>query len=359
MKLFSCPGCQHAAHFDDLSCTHCGSELGLVPDRLALVALSNAGSALDSGSARRRCGNYEQASCNWLVGEGDATPLCLSCRLNRTIPDLSVPENETLWRRLEQEKRRLIYSVLRLQLPLAPKSQVTDGLAFDFLADPDPRFDERKRVMTGHADGLITINIAEADPVSRERARAEMAEPYRTILGHFRHESGHYYWDRLVRDSTWISPVRALFGDERADYAQALQNNYEVGPPRGWPDGFISAYATSHPWEDWAETWSHYLHIVDALETAWNYGLALDPRHGDRESLAAEPDRDPYRAGSFDELISQWLPLTVALNSLSRSMGHDAIYPFALSSTVVEKLALVHRVVHECPPEASERSNRS
>jgi hypothetical protein len=351
MKLFTCMQCALTVHFDSRSCIRCGAQLALVPDHLTMLALGADGSA---DMQRRRwasCANRVHG-CNWLVASDDTSPFCIACRLNRTIPDLSVPGNMTLWQRLEQEKRRLIYAALRLRLPVAPKSARADGLAFDFLADPDPGLRARERVLTGHADGLITMNIAEADPVAREKMRNALDEPYRTILGHFRHESGHYYWDRLVRGSGWIEACRALFGDERADYGAALQAHYDNGPPPRWWDHHVSAYAASHPWEDWAESWSHYLHVVDTLETAWSYGLAIDPRHAGSDALAAEPGFDPYRPADFQMLVSQWVPLSVALNSLNRSMGHDDAYPFALSPAVIDKLAFVHRVVHEAAPAA-------
>ncbi|MCB1777318.1 MAG: putative zinc-binding metallopeptidase [Candidatus Competibacteraceae bacterium] len=348
MKLFTCPGCGHATFFEGVLCTRCGSQLGFAPDILQMLVVQADGTAEHDQTNWRRCGNYwEFNDCNWLVDASDTTPLCISCRLNRTIPDLSVAGNQMLWHRLEQEKRRFVYSALRLKLPVAPKTESPGGLAFDFMADPDPSFHERNRVLTGHENGLITINIAEADPVTREQMRAQMAEPYRTILGHFRHESGHYYWDRLVRDSSWLNEFRSLFGDERADYNESLRQNYEVGPPPDWPEHFVSSYASSHPWEDWAETWSHYLHMVDTLETAWGYGVTLNPRHADNATLFSSPEYDPYLMTDFDTLIEQWVPLTVALNSLNRSMGHDASYPFALATPVIDKLALVHRIVRQ------------
>ena len=346
MKLFSCGVCGSTVHFDSIRCENCGTELGFAPDICDVAVFSD-----DSGLARdrhgggwRRCAhNTPDEGCNWLVAEADDDPWCRSCRLNRVIPDLGHPRNRDLWKRLEEEKRRFVYSALRLNLPITPRSHDPQGLAFDFLAD-GPGFSER--VLTGHAGGLITINIAEADPVERERMRQEMDEPYRTILGHFRHESGHYYWDRLVRDTPLLEPYRALFGDERADYAAALQAHYENGPPADWGEHFISAYAACHPWEDWAESWSHYLHMVDTLETAFAYGMRLAPRTGQAAVLSLEAGFDPYHPADFDALLAQWMPLTLALNSLSRSMGHAHAYPFTLAGPVIDKLRFVHQVIH-------------
>lgn len=352
MKLFTCTNCDAIVHFDNTICTSCSSPLGFIPDSFSMTALAADGPALSDGRQWRRCANHGPAlaDCNWLVAEEEGQAFCIACRLNRTIPDLSVTGHAQLWQRLEEEKRRLIYSALRLRLPVGPKEGGRPGLAFDFLADPDPRFSDAGRVLTGHADGLITLNIAEADPVIRETSRAEMDEPYRTILGHFRHESGHYYWDRLVRDTPLIAPFRALFGDDRADYGAALQRHYDNGPPVDWHDHHISAYASTHPWEDWAESWSHYLHMVDTLETAWAYGLRVDARQDSSDTLMVEPDADPYRILDFGILIRQWMPLTVALNSLNRSMGHEHAYPFTLPDPVIAKLGFVHAVVHDLAP---------
>ncbi len=114
--------------------------------------------------------------------------------------------------------------------------------------------------------------------------RVQMHEPYRTLLGHFRHEVGHYYWDRLIAETRWQEGYRNLFGDERASYADALDHHYKNGAPDNWQESSVSAYATMHPWEDWAETWAHYLHMMDAVDTALGFGMSardmeLDYQH--------------------------------------------------------------------------------
>ena len=355
MKIFSCNACGHALYFLNVECTHCGHRLGFVPDTLDLVAFDPTEngdwwrvSPSGGNEMFRPCANYtDHNACNWMVHASDANSLCPACRLNRTIPDLSVPGNRLLWKRLQAEKNRLIYSLFRLRLPVESKRESPDrGLAFDFLGNPDPRFREDNSVMTGHARGVITLDISEADDVVRERVRQDMAEPYRTILGHFRHESGHYYWDRLVGDSHWRHVSREHFGDERANYDEALQRHYIVGPPADWSQNFVSAYASSHPWEDWAETWAHYLHMVDTLETAWQFGLRLSPRVDQSEELAADATLDPYGSRDFQTLADRWLPLTVALNSLNQSMGQPDAYPFVLTPVVIDKLKLVHHIIH-------------
>ncbi|MCG6860238.1 MAG: putative zinc-binding peptidase [Chromatiaceae bacterium] len=361
MKLFSCNACGNTLYFHNVECTNCGHRLGFVPARLDLVAFDTAENgdwrpvdpAGENGNLRP-CANYtDHNACNWMVHASDANSLCPACRLNRTIPDLCVPGNTLLWQRLQAQKNWLICSLLRLRLPVLSKQESPElGLAFDFLGDPNPRFREDSGVITGHAQGVITLDIAEADDAVRERVRQEMAEPYRTILGHFRHESGHYFWDRLVRDSRWLEAFRRQFGDERADYDEALQRHYADGPPADWPQSFVSTYASGHPWEDWAETWAHYLHMVDTLETAWQFGLKLEPRVDQSDELAVEATLDPYEAKDFQTLAARWLPLTVALNSLNQSMGQPDAYPFVLAPVVIDKLELVHEIIHDQPASA-------
>jgi hypothetical protein len=281
--------------------------------------------------------------CNWGLPADDPHALCESCRLTRVIPDLGVPGNKEAWYKLEVAKRRLVYTLLKLGCPV--RNQTDDperGLAFEFLADtPDPN---DAPVLTGHANGVITLNIAEADDAERERRRIQLHEPYRTLLGHFRHESGHYYWDRLIAGTPQLDPFRGRFGDERADYAAALKAHYDNGPPTDWRDRFVSAYAAAHPWEDWAETWAHYLHMIDTLETAADCGLSLRPSRKDEPTLKAVVPPDSPRA-SFDRLIDAWFPLTYALNNLNRGLGLPDGYPFVLSAPAVDKLRFVHEVV--------------
>ncbi len=349
MKLFECQVCGNALYFENIYCEACDAVLGFVPGTETLSALAAEGDGrwhalATPGSRHRFCANAEHGACNWLIPEDNEETRCSACRLNRTIPDLSQPENWRRWHRLELGKHRLVYSLIRLGLPLANKADDPDaGLAFDFLADPGPTFREGERVMTGHAQGLITINLGEADDAERERHRQDMAEPYRTLLGHFRHEIGHYYWERLVRDGSMLDPFRTLFGDERENYGTALQEHYAAGPPDGWAERYVSAYAAAHPWEDWAETFAHCLHIVDTLETAQAFGVRIEPgtANGGRD-LATGIDFDPYDEPDFDVLVRAWLPLTYAVNSLNRSMGQPDLYPFVLPPAVIEKLRFVH-----------------
>ena len=294
----------------------------------------------------RFCANAAYDVCNWMVDDSQPSPFCAACRHNQTVPDLSVPDNVTHWRKLEFAKHRLIYTLLRLRLPLVTKDEDPDGLAFDFLHPEAGAVDGSEApVMTGHANGLITISLSEADDAERERTRTEMGEPYRTLLGHFRHEVGHYYWDQLIAGSDNLEKFREAFGDERRDYAAALKQNYEAGPPANWQDNFVSTYASCHPWEDFAETWAHYFHMVDTLETARAFGLSVRPRVANGGELAAKFDFDPHRA-AIEPIIDAWVSLTVAANAINRSMGLPDLYPFVLAPAIVTKLTFIHDCIH-------------
>ena len=238
--------------------------------------------------------------------------------------------------------------MLALGLPLRPKAEDPDhGLAFDFLADLPADAPATQPVLTGHANGVISINVAEADDVERERRRISLHEPYRTLLGHFRHEAGHYYWDQLVSNSPRLDEFRELFSDERAGYSEALQRHYEQGAPLDWQQNFISTYASSHAWEDWAETWAHYVHMADTLEMAAACGLALRPPRRDEPTLSALPVETP--PDSFRLMASAWFPLTYVLNNLNRGLGLPDPYPFVLSPAVLKKLHFVHHLIGESP----------
>ena len=332
MRTFTCL-CGNRVFFDNTKCLNCERELGFLPDRGTLAALvGGAGASFTAaGGEYRKCSNnVDRGVCNWMIPVEDENQLCRACRLNNVIPDLSDPANERLWAEVERAKRRLVYSLDRLALPLVSKQEDPErGLAFDIKAD-----EGSNRVLTGHADGLITLNLGEADAVWRERMREQLKERYRTLLGHFRHEVGHYYWEVLIRDTPALSAYRELFGDERSDYAQALERHYSQGTAPNYSDTFITPYAASHPWEDWAETFAHYLHMRDTLETANHFGFAALPASG-RPSLA----------GEIDALFGEWTELTIALNALNRSMGLPDAYPFAISPRVREKIAFVAEAI--------------
>ncbi len=349
MKLFECQNCGQLIYFENTQCERCGSALGFQPRTAVLSALkANSAGAFaplaDPAQSVTYCANFAHGACNWLVEAGGG-PLCVACELNRTIPDLGVPENLPRWQRIEVAKRRLVYSLLRLGLPIASKTeQPESGIAFNFLAPP-PGEDGQGKILTGHDNGEITLNVAEADDALRAEIRQKMGEPYRTLLGHFRHEIAHYYWDRLVKDKPAYGIFRRAFGDETRDYDKALQAHYANGAPPGWRDRHISAYASAHPHEDWAETFAHYLHMVDTLETAYAFGLRIWPRAGQDGNLKASIAFDPYAQADFGAIIEAWLPMTFAVNSINRSMGADDLYPFVISPAATEKLKAVHDIV--------------
>ena len=353
-RNFSCQ-CGKPIFFRNSECLSCNSPLGYDPQLSQLISLQ-AGGTTDSftrhgdtgGKLYQRCANFDTASgCNWLLPLGSSEPLCLACRVNRTIPDQSDPENQRLWGRIEVAKRRMMSQLIDLGLPIRSKEKEDSehGLAFDFLrASPD-----EPPVMTGHASGVITLNVEEADDSVRERVRAAMHEPYRTLLGHLRHEVGHYYWDRLIWDSPWLNDFRKLFGDERANYADALKHHYDNGPPADWEQRFLTTYASCHPWEDWAETWAQYLHIEDTLVTALSFGLGSSDIELDIEPFTKEMlwQSNVEGADEFLEFANAWVELTGVMNELSRSMGVHDMYPFVLNQAVLAKLHFIHCVVRE------------
>jgi hypothetical protein len=350
MKLFSCPACEQVVFFSNVVCERCRRALGYEPDSNRMLALEpdaetgfwTAVGRGSNGEGWKYCDNYQYGVCNWLLPADSPETLSLASRFNLVIPDLSDPANVLAWQKMELAKQRLFYTLLRLKLPLATRGQHPEGLGFQFLGDAGGA-----NVMTGHDEGLITIALAEADDAEREKRRHAMGEPYRTLLGHFRHEIGHWYWDILVRDGGALAECRALFGDDSADYGQALQNHYANGPKPDWQGEYVSAYAGSHPWEDFAETWAHYLHIVDTIEVGGAYGLAIHPRLDREGVLTTDLDFKVYADDTtVDQIVDAWLALSGALNSFNRAMGHQDLYPFVLSPTVVGKLGFVHDLVH-------------
>lgn len=346
--------CGRPVFFRNSLCLACGAVLGYEPDREEVFALRPVpgedtwllSGEDDDSPAYKRCENLDTpAGCNWLVPVENPSSLCVSCRLNHTIPDLDDEDNCRFWRSIENAKRRLVAQLLSVGLPVHSKVEEDPkrGVMFDFLRSPPGG----PPIMTSHGNGLITLNVEEADDSYREKIRHQMHEPYRTLLGHFRHEIGHYYWDRLISNTPWHEKFRELFGDERADYGDALRANYEKGPPPDWADRFISTYASSHPWEDWAECWAHYLHLVDSLDTAMGFGMAGDNVEVESEpftlkDLYAPEDPDAKRVLS---LVNGWMELVTAMNELARSMGHRDFYPFVMSRTVLRKLHFIQLVV--------------
>jgi hypothetical protein len=350
MRLYTCDHCHSPIHFDNRVCGTCGYRLGFVTETLTLHAM-----AMDYAGARwqvlhrtdasyRFCANASLDLCNWLVPAPSAESYCVACRYNRLVPDADTQSGFARWRAIAHAQRHLFYSLLRWDLPRPTRAEdPVGGLAFD-LKEDEPRADGScAPVMMGHDEGVIIIRAAEADDLTREKVRHSLNEPYRTLLGHFRHEIGHFYWTRLVEQAGKLWDFRAMFGDERQDYDAALKTYYANGAKPGWQNAHISAYASAHPWEDFAETFAHCLHIVDSMETAHAYGLSFAP-YGQKDYKLSAPF-DPYGYHNFADMARVWAPLSEAINSLHHSMGESEFYPFSLCPTTIDKLGFVHNLI--------------
>ncbi|RDV25957.1 hypothetical protein DXV75_07665 [Alteromonas aestuariivivens] len=353
MKNFHCE-CGNTLYFANSMCLSCSRPVGFIGGLLEITACDivepDLWRACIDHKLYRPCTNYSKNQvCNWLVPAEEDHALCESCRLTDTIPDLSKPNNPQLWYRMERAKRHLLYTLSKLGLPVWDNPEDKEPpLRFQFLEDVSEdeygqELTVKHTIMTGHSNGMITLNLNEAEDASRLQMREKMNERYRTLIGHLRHESGHYYWDKLIKNSACLNEFRSLFGDERQDYGNALIYYYDNGPAPEWQDSYISAYASMHPWEDWAETWAHYLHIVDTLETATEYEVSAmqstlqNPLSRVNESSLCE---------DFTAIYEDWCRLTTVLNALNRSMGLDDAYPFVIPLKAQHKLQFIHNLVH-------------
>ncbi|WP_439101602.1 zinc-binding metallopeptidase family protein [Congregibacter sp.] len=330
MRRFACD-CGSAVYFENDFCINCQSALGYDPSRADLITLADWGEGIFRdflGNAFRYCSNGELFGvCNWLRPADSPSQFCTACQFNRTVPDQSRPENQERWLVLERGKKRLFYTLAQLKLPMLNGwADPQRGLLLDFIEDArtSEKYPETF-VSTGYLGGVITINAVEADDVARVTVQDELGESYRTVLGHLRHESGHYYWSLLNPEPRLLEEFRKVFGDERLNYQAALDTHYQSGPPPGWRGRFISSYASAHPSEDWAECWGHYLHIYDALDTAWAHQL-----------LSRQPE-----FMSMSERLRAWSKVSLMLNELNRSVGRGDAYPFVINEVVAEKLELI------------------
>jgi hypothetical protein len=338
MRDFICPNCGQHLAFENSVCLSCNRPLGFSLDDMALLVISSGENGSQPGyvdaDKYELCANLHLAECNWLVEKAPTRRMCASCVLTRTRPNDADTKAMAAFADAEKAKRRLIAELVELKLPIVGRDEDPQfGLAFDLLSS------ELDKVFTGHENGVITLDLAEGDDVHREQLRIAMDEPYRTLLGHFRHEIGHYYYYRLVTTSPdQTQRFRELYGDADADYQAALDRHYRNGPPADWEENYVSSYATMHPAEDWAETFAHYLHIRDTLDTAAAFGFA---------PAAATFERKVLGPSGFDQIIDMWLPLSWALNMINRSMGKQDLYPFVLPPTVLDKMRLIHTVIEE------------
>lgn len=326
MRAFACRRCGNPLYFENSTCVSCGAALGFSREERAIVPVGESGRYVDAqGLVWWLCRNGELSGCTWLSRfEGG---LCFSCELTRTRPSDADLVGLSAFPSAESAKRRLIVELDALGLPIVTRREDPQaGLAFDLLSSA------HEPVVTGHHQGIITIDLAESDSVHREQVRRRLAEPYRTMLGHFRHEIGHYY-ELLLVHGRLRERTRELFGDERRDYAAAMDRHYADGAPKGWRSNHISSYATMHPYEDFAETFAHVLHISDTIDTARHHGLTT---------------ADPESYESFRDLVTQaWIPLSIALNQINRSMGRDSLYPFVIERGVLDKLDFVASVIRD------------
>ncbi|OBI44444.1 putative zinc-binding metallopeptidase [Mycobacterium sp. E796] len=348
MHAFACPLCRGFAPFDSRRCPNCSAELGLhVPSR-AMVATSD-GTAVIDGEVWVQCTRSETLGCNWLTPElqeiGGEQGRCIADSLIRREPDADDTIAVEKLASTAVALRRLVYQLIDIGLPIDPYWRKDGGLAFDLLSS----YSGRERVVIGHADGVITIDLVESLDAYREALRVNLGEPYRTMLGHFRHEVGHYYQNVLVEQdpgaARYLDECREIFGDERVDYQAEMARHYKFGAPPDWGDSYISEYATMHPWEDFAECFAHYLHIADTMATTREAGMIL---HADRVRFSVPRDIVPlasYDVAPIEHLLEDWKWLALFFNQVNTAMGKNPLYPFHIPPPVVCKLAFVHKVI--------------
>lgn len=343
MKIFQCGNCNHPLFFENYTCENCGHLSGYRHHDRTMLTFDpwvTPYIGYDDGISYKFCDNRALGVCNWVMKSEENESFCTACQLNGRLPIDRNGDQFNSWQSLEIAKHRLVYQLQKIGLRLVSKIRSVDGLSFDFVS----KITEPK-LMTGHDNGVITIMLEEADSVYREDMRQKMDEPYRTIIGHLRHEVGHYFWNRLIaNDYEVLTNFRNLFGDDRADYQEALKFYYKNTTPVNWQKDFVSQYATSHPWEDWAETWAHYLHIMDMLETAYWFGMKVTP-FDSKQGMNADAYFDPYTHINFEEIVKTCIAMTFAVNSINKSMGLQDIYPFVISDKVKEKMQFIHELL--------------
>ncbi len=328
MKTGRCR-CGNRIFFNNHRCLTCDAVLGHCLPCGSLTSFSDdkQSSICDTcGTVVHACTNQSHGVCNSF--NKSPNTLCRFCEFTSVIPPLKQPESVRRWAMMESAKRRLLSQLEDLSLPpFIDDVQQTHPLSFEFLENSVDACGQTKNVTTGHEHGLITINLAEADSVHRERLRVDLGEPQRTLIGHMRHEIGHYIdWSWACRMAA--DEYRALFGDpDSIDYSEAMKRHYDEGPPSNWANHYVSAYATMHPWEDFAETVNVYLDIMAIATTATELGQSeLD--------LSATAD-----AG---QLVSSVLKIVVEVSEYNFDLGLMPLLPERIPPAVIEKLAYVH-----------------
>lgn len=330
-RVERCPQCDHRVFLDDLHCLNCGAELVYEP----MVG----GFAL----AVCPCLHRDERQCNWAAAADDAPAAdTVTAPVGSTGPADDAPA--AACRQPCAACRRITVSVQAAETPELVAAfcaairrtlrRLHDGFGIDERRiDPPLRFALERSVSDwavtiGHTDGLITLDVAEADPLHRESQRTALGEPYRTPLGHVRHEVGHWVWAAAVAPCPGaLDEFRSRFGDEQVDYQAALSEHYQQDDDGSWRQDWISRYAAAHPWEDFAESTAHVLHLDDVLHTAAVGRLA------------------PAAEGSFTARYTAWTELVVELNEVTRAMGEDDLYPFAPPPAAVDKMHLAERLL--------------
>lgn len=270
------------------------------------------------------CANRDIIGCNWIAPEEGA--FCRSCAMTALAPDPQIPNAIPNWAETEAAKRWVLDNLGRWHW-FRPEDSGTRPI-FHMLADGVTT------AAMGHGDGVVTISVSEADPVIRVTRREALDEPYRTMIGHIRHEIAHMLWWRLSLREDFLLAFREMFGDERVDYTSALQKHYNQGPPKDWELFYLTSYASSHPHEDWAETAAHLLHLTDITDSFVATELTSPELPGHGWSPYSEPDADL--------LIHVATTLATRVNHINRSMGLADVYLYAHSEKAHRKLAFVH-----------------
>lgn len=330
-------------------CPNCDAELGYHIVSRQFYGIRKGHTVID-GQNWYACSNRGW-DCNWLVWEDAPAGRCFSCRLTRTRPDQDDTVALSKLAKTEEAKRRLLLQLGDLGVPIVPWDVKEGGLGFDLLSS----ISLGRPVMIGHANGIVTIDLAESLDDRREALRIKLGEPYRTMLGHLRHESGHYFQNVLLRDDQDWARCRDIFGDERASYKDAIKRHYSMGAPDNWHESFISEYATMHPWEDFAETWAHYLHITGTLQTAAAIGIRLDASVTSLRDIDVVP-LGSYRDEPIAQLLSDWEWMSESFNRINRAMGFGDLYPFDIVGPVRRKLAFMHDIITSAPLTTAEQA---
>lgn len=350
MRAFACPVCNDFTPFEQDRCPSCQANLSLHLPSKSMYATTD-GVAIVDGQRWVRCTQADTLGCNWLTpaeqADDDAYQRgrCLADSLIRHEP---APDDTLAREKLvpaTQALRRLIYQLSDIGLPIEPWWRSEGGLAFDLLSS----YTTGEKVIIGHAGGVITIDLVETLDAYREQLRVTLGEPYRTMLGHFRHEVGHYYQNILVENGSgatrYLPECRTLFGDETASYRDGIARHYKFGAPDNWQASFISEYATMHPWEDFAECFAHYLHITDTIDTCREAGMVLQAQRvrfsAPRDIVALES----YADVPVERLLFDWKWMSLFFNRVNTAMGKHPLYPFELPPPVISKLGFVHRVI--------------